>query len=129
MTDRTEQLLEQIQINTAKLVDLFGKSAGGKDAKGPVMTVTGLVATLGDEKTAKNNKQYRSFKLDNGFVANAWSDRGMDIVFRAYGERLPVVIEFIESGKFKNIESIRLGATPNKAKPVIDDDDDSAVPF
>lgn len=91
-------------------------AASSPAPKGDTLTTTGYVSRCGqkmkDGKPQLTKKEGRIWfvELDNGFKASVFREQQYKLLENAAGARRPVIIEYIESGQYKNIESIKFGA-------------------
>ena len=105
-----------------------------REPKGDILTVTGSVLHFGlycgrdgEPKTTKKGNQYWQVKLSSGFEAMVFSSTQAATCKKAYDEDRPLIVDYVISGKYSNIEDVRMGAA--QIRPVAMIEDDGEVPF
>lgn len=106
-----------------------------REPKGDILTVTGNVLHFGlycgrdgEPKTTKKGNQYWQLKLSSGFEAMVFSSSQAATCQKGFDEDRPLIVDYVISGKYSNIEDVRLGAGPARAVAAVEDDDEGA-PF
>lgn len=105
-----------------------------REPKDDILTVTGNVLHFGlccgrdgEPKTTKKGNQYWQLKLSSGFEAMVFSTTQAATCQKGFDEDRPLIVDYVISGKYSNIEDVRLGAMPVRQATV--EDDESDVPF
>lgn len=134
LADIAEEQRHERKSKPAQTSEQAATRSVTREQKGDILTVTGNVLHFGlycdrygEPKTTKKGNQYWQLKLASGFEAMVFSSSQAATCQKAFDEDRPLIVDYIISGKYSNIEDVRLGAMPPRPVATIDDDDE--VPF